>query len=348
MRVGKWLVMNRGNKLVSLPLLATSLGVNERTLRNWRMHEVKDFHPKMGRPAHDFKDHQNAMWKVGREMRRQCYPGYRPIAEAIGDKVPMRLVQYYVNLFYAKRQKRIENRKNRNRVQVQVLVKNALWAQDGTHLGRMGQDPVEGQVVKDRATLKTIEVKVGSPATAQTVVTIFKKKKKVRGLPFVLSTDNGPNYCNDMVEGYLEKEKIIHLRNVPHTPEHNGAAEIGIRGAKHASMLGKYVQLASVEDTTSVLTKAIQKLDANRLLATKGFKTANELDETLTVIQNKDRDRFYSICRTRMLQVASQATTAREARKYEREMIFCTMEDFGLIKRNQNGRPYAQKAEIFS
>ena len=113
-------------------------------------------------------------------------------------------------------------------------------------------------------------------------------------------------------------------------------------------MLGKYVQLESVENTSSLLTKAVEKLDANRLLATKGFKTANELDETLTVVQNKDRDRFYSICRTRMLQVAAQATNAREARKWEREMIFCTMEEFGLIKRQQNGRPYAQKSEIFS
>jgi len=288
------------------------------------------------------------MWQVGRELRRQGYPGWRPVAAACKD-IPTALVQYYVGLFKAGRNKRIKNRIKKNQVLTQVLAKNAIWTQDGTHLGRMEKHPVEGQVIKDRGPLKTIAIDVGEPASADTVVQMLDKNKQARGLPFVFSTDNGPNYCSETVEAYLEQEKIIHLRSLTYTPQNNGAAEIGIREIKKLSHLGKGVMLNSAKETADSFIKSAAQLNENRLLATKGFKTANDLDETLPVTQNKDRNRFYTICMTRIQQAAAQAKNAREARRFEREMIFCTLEDFGLIKRQRGGKPYVMRqTEIFS
>lgn len=347
MRVGQWLLSQRMNK-IKLPPLAKALGVSERTLRNWRSSANRQNIPKMGRPSYSEEAHKFAMWVVGREIRRQQYPGWRPIAAAY-EGVPVRLVQYYVSLFKASQQKRIENRKKQNRIGTQVLARNAIWSQDGAHLGRIGNRPIEGQVIKDRAPLKTVGVIVGPPANANTIVPLLAQLKKSRGLPFVLSTDNGSPYCNDIVKTFLENEKVIHLRSLPHTPEHNGAAEIIIRELKRISMLGGGVNLTSVEDTYSLLTKKVDDLDANRLLGSKGFKTANQLDDSVPGVQEQDRDRFYTICLTRMQQAAAPVKNAREARRIEREMIFCTLEDFGLITRTRNGRPYTpQKTEIFS
>lgn len=348
MKVGLRLSSQRGNKGVNLPLLATSLGISDRSLRNWRLNVEKTNVPPLGRSSHSKEIHRNAIWKVGRELRRQCYPGWRPVAAACGTTVPLRLVQQYVSLFKERRKKRIDNRIKQNRIQTQVVVRNAIWTQDGTHLGRDGQHPIEAQVIKDRAPLRTVVIEVGPPAIATTVIDMLDKNKSTRGLPFVFSTDNGSPYCNDVVEVYLEQEKVIHLRSLPRTPEHNGAAEIGIREIKHAALLGKGVH-TTIAQASHCLGKSIAKLDGARLLATKGFKTAKELDETLPVTQERDRDLFYSICRTRMQQVAVHAKNAREARRFEREMVFCTLEDFGLIKRQRGGQPYAShNAEIFS
>jgi len=349
MKVGQWLLSLKSNKIkLPLPPLAKSIGVDVRTLRHWRQYAKSQKIPKMGRPSHSPEEHRVAMWAVGREFRRQQCPGWRPIAKACKN-VPVRLVQYYVALFKTSRRQRIQNRKKLNRIVTQVLVRNAIWAQDGTHLGRMGSNPVEGQVIKDRAPLKTVAVTVGPPANAYTIVPMLTELKQNRGLPFVLSTDNGSPYCNTIVEEFLKNEKVIHLRSLPHTPEHNGGAEIGIRELKRISALGKKVILTSIKEPLSLLTRKAKQLDGNHLLGSKEFKTADQLDSSLPIVQEKDRGRFYTICHDRMQQAAASVGNARERRKAEREIIFCTLEDFGLVTRMRNGRPYTpQKAEIIS
>ncbi len=56
-----------------------------------------------------------------------------------------------------------------------------ILTQDGTHLGRKGRKAVEGEVIKDRGTLKTVALSVGAPATSQDVLVLMKSVKEDQG-----------------------------------------------------------------------------------------------------------------------------------------------------------------------
>ena len=55
---------------------------------------------------------------------------------------------------------------------------------------------------------------------------------------------------------------------------------------------------------------------------------------------------FYQKCRSRMQLAVAGAKTIRAGRMAEREAIFETLEEYGLIERTRGGMPYAPKSEI--
>ena len=233
--------------------LARCLEVDERTLRDWkRMVRTEKAPSPCGRPPHGPAEHSQALWSVGREWRRQKRPGWRPVAHALAGKVPTRLVQEYVELFKARRRKRHRARIERHRVRTQVLARNAIWTQDGTLLGRIGRRPVDGQIVKDRGPLKTIGAFVDDrSATGASVIKNLTRSSRSGASPSSTRLDNGSPYCNEQVAAYLAASRSIHLRSLPRTPQHNGAAEIGIQGMKQAAALGCGVEIRSVDRSRS-------------------------------------------------------------------------------------------------
>jgi len=302
--------------------------------------------PKLGRPRSTAQDHRLAMWCVARELRKQAYPGWRPIAQALNQKISTRLVQHYVSRFKTKRRLRCEQRKERDRIRIEVTAKNALWTQDATHVGRLGKKAVESQVIKDRGSLKTVRIETGSGFTGADIVRALETAKKSRGLPLVWMTDNGSTYCDERVSEYLRQEKVIHLRSLPRTPQHNGAAEIAIKEIKHEAMLGKGVSLSNIGDAHARMIRAAIRINENRLRSTKGFKTAQQLDETLPASYNFTREQFYTECCLRMNEAVLGERSKRAVRLAEREAVISTLEQFGLVRRNRGGRSYAaEKAE---
>ena len=52
------------------------------------------------------------------------------------------------------------------------------------------------------------------------------------GLPSLLCSDNGPENVNHLVDGWLEDPAVIHLKNLPYTPQHNARSEWGMAKLK--------------------------------------------------------------------------------------------------------------------
>jgi transposase InsO family protein len=100
-------------------------------------------------------------------------------------------------------------------------------------------------------------------------------------LPLVWATDNGSVYRDEKVEGFLKQEKVVHLLSRPRLPQDNGAAEKGIQELKAQAKLGKGTALASLKEAAQKLAFSREILNTHRLRASKGYRTAEKLKESL-------------------------------------------------------------------
>ena len=315
-------------------LLCEVLGVVPRTISNWQKQAREGAAPKMGRPPR--AEEQCLEWQVlvREEWERQGKPGWRPVSNALSD-VPVRLVQETLRELKLERRKSNAKRIEGTRVSAKVLAREAMWALDGAHVGRSGEDALEAQVVKDRATLTVIPALVGPAANGDKIVEMLKELKETRGLPLVLSTDNGPNYVCEKLEAYLQEEKVVHMLSLPRTPQHNGSGEIAIRELKEVAQAGKGVRWSKEEASVALETGACT-LNEKRARGTKGYKTSSRLDEEVPVAYLEvERAVFYERCVQRQNEACAGAVTWREGRMKEREAIWETLEEFKLVIRTR-------------
>lgn len=320
--------------------MAAAHGVTARTVRNWKK-ASKEPPRKEGRPRYSEEERKHALWAVGRERRRQGKRvGWRRIEEGLGKTVPTRLVQQTLKRFKARDRLVKRRRIERSRQRVVVQVSDAIWTQDGTHLGRVGGRAVKGLVIKDRGSMRKVSMWVGHRPNAEDVKNLLEETKQRTGrLPLVWQTDNDSIYREEDVMEYLKKEKIVTLYSRVHTPPDNGAAEIGMRELKEISGLGKGVKLRSVEEAAVLLGKSAVQLNENRLRGSKGYLSANALAETMPSCYNTvDRNRFYQeACRAK--EVAVQDKKPRAAKHAKRQAVFLVMEKYNLITITRGGKP---------
>ena len=322
--------------------LAKRLGVTKRTLRNWKAKTKKDCHLRSGRPRYNSSDQVRAMILVARELRRQGYPGSSAVAIELKGKVPLRLIRKYVSEIKERRRIRRLEEIKRNQVRVEVRMTNVIWSQDGTHLGRKDRKAVESQIVKDRGSKKIIGVLTGATATGSEIVHGLELLKKERGLPLVWMTDNGAAYCNKEVREYMEREKVVHVRSLPRTPQHNGAAEVMMREIKADTMLGKKTVLDCEKVAHELVVNSALKINKYRRRMSLSFKSSDEVDDEMRVNGKKiDRALFYEeYCHEikRLVNVQEM----REKRMREREIVMCLLEKHEMILRKRSGLEYGR------
>jgi transposase InsO family protein len=321
MKVGSLAVKEAKNRGV-VKLLARVMDVTPQTIQRWkRMARVSE-HKKLGRPRLSKAKHEEIRAAVRAEMKRQGNPGWRAVSHALPD-LSVRYVQKYVA--EVKRERRAQERRRigEARVSTEVLAREAIWTIDGTHLGRESGQAIEAQVVKDRGSLAYRAIRVGTTAKSGDVTATLEAQKS---LPLVLASDNGAQYCSEETAKWLEQNKIVHLRSLPRTPQHNGAAEIGIQEAKRLS------------NSPEELINTVCLLNNHRHRGSKAYKTSAVLDAELPVAYHKvDRAVFYEKCMARLSDVKKRPTTWRERRMSEREVIYAMLEEYGLIRRTGGG-----------
>jgi ribosomal protein S28E/S33 len=350
--------------------------VTVRTLQNWQQ-SAADAVATTGRPPHDAAACYRALRLVGRALRQQGYgAGWRTVAQALGDAVPVMLVQRAVRAWKQRRRARRRRGQERRRHHVEVLARDVLWALDATHLTRVAGTKVEAQVLRDAASARTVGLSVGPPVTARDALALLEHAREERGgLPLVLARDNGSPYTATSVQSYLAAHQVIELRNLPRTPQHNPWAERAIGELKADSGLdmrdrpSAMLSLAQDPDlfepdrtiegpsqgpsasgralwTVTAVQLAVRldasrrRLDRHRLRASRGYRTALQCDQELPPWQALvDRADFYATTRRAIERAVDGVEGARARRLAEREAIFETLERVGLIRRTRGGAP---------
>ena len=332
-------MMREAGRNFPVSVVVQQLEVSERTLRNWKSGAFEASKP-MGRPALSPSGRFLARLKVARELRKQGLVGWRPVLVKIRPFVSTRLTQESVSELKKRHAQRRRKWLSSRREHVEVLSPNVIWTQDTTHVGRLNQEAVQAEVIKDRATLGYVGVAVGPTARAEEILLMLEEQKLGQGLPLVWATDNGSPYKDHRVEDFLKREKIVHLLSRPRLPQDNAAAEKGIRELKEDAGLGKGVKLSNLEEAARKLASSWEILDRRRLRGSKGYRTAEELEAQLPSWDEKvEREVFYAqACEAKEKAVKGGGTT-REKRQAERQAVYETLEQFKLITRTRGGKP---------
>jgi hypothetical protein len=256
----------------------------------------------------------------------------------------------------ARSRRRERERRERQRVHLHVLARDVMWSQDATHLGRRVGRSVEGQVIKDVATARNLSMWVGPTAKGRELVAMLRSTAAERGCwPLVWVSDNGSCNVESEVEALLCEHRVLHLRSMPHTPEHNTWIERGFREIKSETGLGKSAVLGGapvqlMELRTWIagnrevpgaawclsLDRAWRKLDGVHVRTSRDGRTAAELDTLLPRAEDRVcRDRLYAAARENIERAVRCARNRRERRRAEREAILATLEGFGLVRRTR-------------
>jgi transposase InsO family protein len=313
--------------------MAQRVEVTSQTMRNWRRGAASKQTPKIGRPRHTEERRSEVARLVAVEMERQKNPGWRPIAMALPG-LPVRLVQDSVARIKRERIQRIRKEMKMRRTKTTVLAKEAVWSIDGLQTPQP-EENLHSQAIKDRGSLAYRAVESGGPFTAGAVVEILDA---MPNLPLVLASDNDKIYCGTVTTDWMREKKIVHLRSLPRTPQHNGTVEIAIRSLKEAA-----------EGSGESLAEIAQQLNECRLRASKGYQTSAQLDAVLPAAESQvAREVFYEKCMDRLRRVADSPMKWREKRLVEREVIYATLEEYGLIKQTGGeGSLCRGKSKIF-
>ena len=255
--------------------VAGQLDVSPRTLQWWIAHDPCERRP--GRPAAGPRERWSALRAVARASREQGHSAGRQVIErALGERQPRRLIVTSLARWKARWRREERERLWAHRTSVEVLYRDVLWSQDGTHLGRTDDSAVSGQVLNEAASRSTLRAQARAGAScASDVLQPLERLRLTRGLPLILALDNGPENIAAVIEAYLAQHQVVALYNVPRTPQHNARAERGIGELKRESGLGKGVRLGSVLEAQQQLDTASERLNRRRVRPEKSERTAD-------------------------------------------------------------------------
>ena len=318
---------------------AVILDRSERTMRDWKRKAIVG-RGRPGRPRRSRGERREAYRQVAEETeRRGRAPGWRLAHEALG--MPVRLAQETVRTFKRLQRRRAREGEMKRRVSVKVHCRDVLWAEDGAQFGRVAGEPFLAEVLRDVATTKTLAVATGPAPTGDDLTALLHCTKTDRGtLPLVLAVDNGGAQRSRDLARYCEEERVVLLRSHPRTPKHNAFVERAIRELREESGLASDTPLRDEEEGTKRLQAAWRRLDNRHLRPRHGYRTAAAVDATLPGwYPQVRRARFYEAACSAIEEAVGACSKPRARRLAEREAIFRTLEDFGLVSRTRDGQP---------
>ena len=324
-KIGKYLLKARRG---SLKQAAEILEVSPRTLNEWkRIASNSESQKSTGRPKS--RPTLFEKLKISREWKRQGFPGSRAVSRALPG-VRVRLIREVIAGLKLRRRTRSASRLKATRLSIEPKTPGHFVAIDGALL----ENGKEVIVLRDRASLFTRIEKSQRRVRSADTLRAFQRLESLGRLPLVVSSDNGSPFCSSEVANYFRLKKIIHLRSLPRTPQHNGACEIAVREVKESLVNG------------IPLDACCEILNERRKRRRLKYQTAREFDEK-QFVQYDDGARavlYDTVCSA--VSTATLGTKgAKESRKLERAAILETLERFELIKINRGSQRSSAKPE---
>ncbi len=323
-RVGLWLQTAPHG---SQKLIAQALGITPRALRSWQKLGQRKNESLRGRKkvVISFKE----KLAIARELKKQGYPGSRPVIKALPN-IRVRAAREVIRELKMRRKKRFNIIKLEVRRQIHVSQAGVLLAMDGATIER-GTDFI---VYRDRGSLRTSVTKCGDNLNSLDTLGVLENLKQQNRLPFVVGTDNGSPFCSDIVEDFLEKNYIVHLKNLPQTPEHNGSCENAVR---------EFKELFAYDPDAKRVT---QTLNEHRLRQKLNWQTSLEFEENnFSNNSIENRREFFEKTKSNIKNALDGIKSAYQKRRIEREEILKTMQDFSLITITRGNQTRQTKAE---
>ena len=136
------------------------------------------------------------------------------------------------------------------------------------------------------------------------------------------------------MENFLDKNYIVHLKNLPRVPQHNGSCENAVREFKD-----QLIENLSAE-------VALKKLNECRKRQSLNWQTSVEFTQSnYKPYSEEERMKFYDNAKDKIKNAVFGIKSARDKRKIEREEILKTMEAFSLITITRGNQSRQIKAE---
>ena len=299
-----------------------------------------------GRPPKDDAERAQVRTLVAEEHARQgASAGWRVIYRELekGHKGLSRmLVEQELSALKAHARATAAAAIEAKREHLEVLGRDTMWSHDGSQLGRVETgEACVGEHTRDRASLGSVRLSAGPPATAAEVLAGLRQAARERGgFPLVLQVDNGSNYLAEEVRRALDAAWVVLLISRVHTPTDNPAIEHAHAELKAETGLGKGVALHDHGEAARRAGAAVRRLDGARPRASRGWYTADELDRMLPRGDScVDRASFYACSRAAMAAGVLGQTDPEAARKAERDAVIQTLCDHGLARRHLGRRP---------
>jgi transposase InsO family protein len=308
--------------------VATILNISERTLRTWKSQYVKDEFPKMGRPTHDVQTRIKTAKIVREEWLAQGKPGWRAV-KAAHPKTSTVLIQRYVNDLKRKDRARHWKYQREDQKRMGVNYPAVIWTQDATYLDKKSSRKY-AEIIKDRCTQEVIEARGTISLSNKATLKLLEKEN----LPLVYMSDNGSAYVSEEVSRYLAKRRVIHLKSLPRTPQHNGAAEVLVREVKRLYRDCENERMSDQERLD--LSKEI--LNKRRLWASLNYRTVESfVNECKKINVEEIREELYEQYRLGVLSINEKVTSRKKRRVLERELVFNLLEKYNLIRWRKGG-----------
>ena len=249
--------------------VARALGRSESGLRAWmrRVRAGKPPRPR-GRPPKDDAERAQVRALVAEERARQgASAGWRVIHRELGkahEGVSRMLVEQELSALKAHARATASAAIEAKREHLEVLGRDTMWSLDGSHLGRVDTgEACVGEHTRDRASLGSVRLSAGPPATSAEVLAGLRQAARERGgFPLVLQVDNGSNYLAEDVRRALDEERVVLLISRVHTPTDNPAIEHAHAEVKAESGLGKGVALTGHAEAAQRAATACRRLDS--------------------------------------------------------------------------------------
>lgn len=306
------------------------LHVSARTLQRWKRAPRP---PRRGRPPYAPKQFSLAQRKLKVLIRSLGWALGRQTAQTRLPDLPLRLINQVLKILKAEHRAREDASRRKFRIHLRIMVKHAVVGQDSTHVGNTCRLRSWAEVRKDLGTLKSRALGDGKPLTGLTMLRQLRRAKTKDLLPLVLLTDNARAYKCLAVQDWLKFHQVIHLVSRPRTPTDNGAVVRAIGEAKAVRGIGKGVRLRGRSDGPRNLDMAMKALNQNWPRASRGGRTANQLEREMPHWRALVSRRNFFLAARKEIQKRAEGLAGRDLRRATREAIFATLCRFELAVR---------------
>ena len=296
--------------------------------------------------------------------------GEGAVRGALGERFSLRVVRRVLRELKAARRQRERARLNARRFRFAAHARGAVWALDASQVagrggaargggsvqgagaacarGELGRRSCEHsihvEVLRDPATRRVWCTGLQASPTAERAAAWLEAEiERVGYAPLVVSTDNGSAYTGEAFRECLERHRVVHLLNLPHTPQHNAHAERAVKELKQVAGIPTGRLPPRTPELESRLRAAVRWLNGWLVRGVLDKRTALQAAREMPVAERLvDREDFYRETCCAIEKAVQGCNGSRAARLAERKAIFAVLERFNLITTTRGGKDAAK------